>query len=146
MATATVKQKVAFREVVKGSTLTAAMRKANYSPSTAKRTNKLTNTKGWQELMDTFISDEKLAKVHNEGLRATNPFNKIVGRDSKGAPTYEMVKVADYSTRHKYLESGYKIKGRHAKEAEGARILIVNITDKAATKYGINPSSGNGDK
>lgn len=96
--------------------------------------------------MDTFISDEKLAKVHNEGLRATTSFNKIAGRDEDGRPEYEMVKVADYATRHRYLESGYKIKGRHAKESEGARILIVNITGNAASKYGIDAKPGDSSK
>ncbi len=134
---ATVKQKVAFKEVVNGSTLTAAMKKAKYSPKSAKRTNKLTATKGWGELVEDFISDKKLAKVHGEGLSATTYFNEIVGRDSKGAPEYNLKQIPDFSVRHKYLESGYKLKGRYA-ERTGDRTLVVIIAGQSSQRYGVN--------
>lgn len=139
---ATVKQKIAVKQVLKGIPITRAMKMAGYAETTSNTTSKLTASKGWAELVDRYISDESLAKVHRQGLGATSPFNKIVGRDSKGAPEYALIKVPDYSTRHRYLESGYKLRGRYVKESEGTKILIVNITDRAATKYGINESTG----
>jgi len=143
---ATVRQQKAVANVVEnGGNVSKAMIKAGYSKKTAKNPQKLTESVAWAELMDAHIGDAKLAKVHREGLGATSPFQKIVGRDSKGAPEYELVSVPDYSTRHKYLESGYKLRGRYVKESEGTKILIVNITGVAAKKYGINASPGTSD-
>ncbi len=53
------------------------------------------------------IKDEDLVKVHKEGLEAIN-------KDG-----------IDYSTRHKYLDTAYKLKGSYA--AEKSQILNVNI-------------------
>lgn len=67
---ATITQKKAFKAVVGGSSLTSAMKQAGYSDSTAQRTNKLTATKGWQELMDTYLPDEELAAKHRAFLNS----------------------------------------------------------------------------
>ena len=97
----TIKQKTAYKEVVKGSTITNAMQVAGYSKETSKRTNKLTNTKGFKELIDKHLSDSKLAKVHSEGLKATKLHN--TGK--------ETIETKDFAVRHKYLETAYKLKG-----------------------------------
>jgi len=109
---ATIKQKRAFQKVVKGSSLTQAMKDVGYSASTAKRTNKLTNTDGWRELMDKFISDKELMRVHKEGLSAGK---KIFKNNNETGEVEEVGYEADYSTRHKYLETAYKIKDRMPK-------------------------------
>lgn len=125
---ATIKQKIAFREVLKGSTITKAMVKAKYSKSTSTTTGKLTNTKGWKELMDKFISDEKLARVHNEGLSATKYESVLIGKGES-----EIQEVPDFAVRHKYLESGYKIKGK-MKDPETSlppqTVIIVNYGNR----------------
>lgn len=131
---ATIKQKKAFKEVVNGSTITKAMKEAGYSIESSKRTNKVTATKGWQELMDKFIPDKDLAKVHKEGLSATTFYSEGIG---KGETV--LVEKPDFSVRHKYLESGYKIKGKHLNESEGNKTLIINITGETASRYGILP-------
>ncbi len=91
---ATIRQKRAFQKVVKGSSLTQAMKDVGYSETTSKRTNKLTNTLGWKELLNKHISDDKLTKVLEDGLEATE----------KDLP--------DYAVRHKYLETGLKLKDK----------------------------------
>ena len=109
---ATIKQKKAFKEVVNGSTLTKAMKVAGYSEETAKRTNKLTATGGWQELMDKHLPDSELAKVHKEGLHAYKVDRvtlKIGGEEE-----LSMSNDPDFQTRHKYLDSAYKLKGMYA--------------------------------
>ena len=108
----TIKQKTAYKEVVKGSTIVSAMKVAGYSEKTSKRTNKLTNTKGFKELIDKHLSDSKLAKVHDEGLKATKLHN--VGNKT--------IETEDYATRHKYLETGYKIKGQLAPQEQTTNI------------------------
>lgn len=138
----TTKQKIAFKEVLNGSTITKAMKKAGYSPTTASTTGKLTNTKGWEELMELHLPDKLLAKKHREGLNATKKEPQIIDRDLKGAPVYEYVSEVDFSTRHKYLDSAYKLKGRYATSDINVsnKTLVINISKEAALKYDITPS------
>ena len=63
------------------------------------------------KLLDKMLSDKLLTKVHKEGLEATKTERKMVGFGEGGAE-YEDVKVADFGIRHKYLETGYKIKDK----------------------------------
>lgn len=141
---ATIKQKLAFKKVVKGSTITQAMKEVNYAPSTASRTNKLTRTKGWQELIEKHISEAALTKVHAEGLKATKRqgVGGMVLNTEKGEFGHSEIEVPDYAVRHKYLETGYKIRGR-LKEAEGDtnKILIINVTQSASSRYGTDSST-----
>ena len=129
---ATVKQKLAFKKVLKGAPISKAMESVGYAPSTSKTTGKLTNSDGWQELCNNLISDEKLAKVHAEGLAATTFFSEGMGQG-----VTELVEKPDFSVRHKYLESGYKLKGRY-QEKPGNNTLVVVISGQAANRYG-NP-------
>lgn len=46
--------------------VSAAMREAGYSPASARNPHKLTGSKTWAQLMDEFISDEQMAKLHGE--------------------------------------------------------------------------------
>lgn len=112
---ATIKVREAFKKVVKGSSLTSAMKDVGYSVETSKRTNKLTNTKGWKELLDKSISDKKLIKVLDEGLSA----GKMVNEELE----------ADYAVRHKYLETGLKLKSRFPKEDSPIFPIQINFND-----------------
>ncbi len=59
------------------------------------------------------IPDELLAKVHLEGLQATTgPLDQ-----------------PDYNVRHKYMDSGYKLKGEYAPEKHDVKVLDVTPTD-----------------
>lgn len=126
---ATVKQRLAFKKVLKGVPVMQAMREVGYSPSTAATSTKLTGSDAWHELMDKHISDAALAKVHKEGLRATSV---------RFTPEGELIRVEDYATRHKYLESGYKIKGRMENPTEANKTLIVIIAGQSANRYGVS--------
>lgn len=112
----TIKQKKAFKEVLKGSTLTKAMTTAGYADTTASTTGKLTSTEGWKELMEKHLPDSELARVHKEGLNASD---KII-RDGE-----VILEKPDYAVRHKYLDSAYKLKGSYAPEKTQA--LNLNI-------------------
>lgn len=135
----TVRQKRAFKEVVKGSSLTGAMKSVGYSLETAKRTNKLTKTKGWKELMDSYLPDKDLAKAHKEGLRATKRSGvggmKIgIGKNGKVEDFgHTDIEEPDYAVRHKYLETAYKIKNKFPKEGIGVAVQV-NI-GKAREQY-----------
>jgi len=157
---ATVKQKVAFKEVVNGSTLTKAMKVAGYSVETSKRTNKLTATKGWEELMQTFIPDEELAKKHHEQLNSsklTKLYFDIDDDEETIADVCEKlgvellyikenkdktgktanVKAADFFFRDLALDKAYKVKGRYNEPEGGNKTLIINITGETASRYGL---------
>jgi hypothetical protein len=108
---ATIKQKKAFQEVVNGSTITAAMVKAGYSKTTAKRTNKVTRTKGWQELMQDYLPDELLGEKHRELL--TVP---IKVKTRKRGELIDSIEMVDSFAISKGLEMAYKLKGKYAPE------------------------------
>ena len=96
---ATIKQKKAAENLVgNGGNVTQAMIDAGYSSNTANTPQKLTESKAWEELKEKFIPDKDLAKVHKEGLKASR--KTLMGEEP------------DYTVRHKYLETGYKIKGK----------------------------------
>lgn len=76
------------------------------------------------------IPDELLVRVHLEGLEATKII--VLGKESITEP--------DHNTRHKYLESGYKIKNIIKPDAQGNKTLIINITGESAKRYGLIPT------
>ena len=117
----TLKQKKAFKEIVENrrTSVSAVMRDVGYSPNTAVQPHQLTESKGWKELMAQHFPDEKLAKVHAEGLEA------VTGDE-----------IPDYRTRHLYLDTAYKLKGAYApdKSASTGNTFIQILL--AATKDG----------
>lgn len=107
---ATLKQKKAAAITLEnGGVVSSAMLEAGYSPAMAKNPQKLTESKGWQELLKDYLPDKTLIEVHQEGLLAT----KIVT-----SPTEPDSEVPDFPTRHKYLETAYKLKRYLGPEAQ----------------------------
>jgi len=127
----TIRQKQAFDKITESHgamSVGEAMLQAGYDEDTAKKPKNLTESKGWQELMQTYLPDEKLAKVHREGLEATTKKPHLIDRDDKGRPVYEYVEEDDYATRHRYLDSAYKLKGSYAPDKSINLNANVNIT------------------
>ena len=95
----TIKQKKAFDKIVENhGNISKSMREVGYSEATAKNPKNLTKSKGWQEFLDKRIKDEKLVDVLDEGLKAT--------RET----------LPDYAVRHRYLETGLKLKSKFPSE------------------------------
>lgn len=111
---ATEKQKRALDILAEnGGNVSKAMEEAGYSPATAKTPQKLTTSKGWLELLDKSIPDKKLLKVLDEGLEA----GKTIFKNNNSTGEIEEVGFeADYAVRHKYLETGLKLKSKMPKE------------------------------
>lgn len=133
---ATVKQKLAFKKVVDGSTLTKAMKDVGYAESTSLRTNKLTRTQGWQELVEHYIPDKLITKRHNEQLNSSK-LTKLyfdiddeddviedvckklgvellfikVNKDNTGKTVN--VKSPDFFFRDLAIDKAYKVKGKY---------------------------------
>jgi len=104
---------------------------AGYSPSAVKRTNKLTETDGWHELMAKHLPDSALAKKHRELLNKRE-YITIDGDSEDIGPETQAVSKA--------LDMAYKLKGRYSDESrEGNKTLIINISGQSAKRYGLNP-------
>ena len=131
---ATLKIKRAVKEIgVNGGNISKAMRTVGYAPSTAARTDKLTRRKGFKELLEKELPDGALLKVHKEGLRA----DKKVFKNNNESGEIELVsEEPDYAVRHKYLETGYKVKGKLSDPEGGNKTLIVVISGESAKRYG----------
>ncbi len=116
----TIRQKRLARIVDKGSTKTEkeAMLQAGYSPNTAIKPSQVKKSKGWKDLLEKYLPDNDLLKVHKEGLKATKIHGSMTEPDRI---------VPDYPTRHKYMESGYKVKGKlvDPKDSEEKSITII---------------------
>jgi hypothetical protein len=134
---ATIRQRKAFKEVVRGSTIKDAMIKAKYSLTTANRTNKLTRTKGWQELLDKNLSDEKITAIHNKLLNKRESF--IVSDGAKEGSHVEFTEQP-HSDAAKAIDMAYKLKKKYESEAINNNIVIVNVSSEGASKYALNPS------
>ncbi len=86
----------------------AAMRKAGYSASHAKNPHDLTRTRTWQELMDEYLPENKIASVLAEQLQATNLY--ILNGKVKEKP--------DNQARLKAVDIGLKLRGSYKNEEQ----------------------------
>ena len=100
---ALVRQKLAFQKVLKGKSIKQAMLEVGYAPSTAVTTTKLTASKGWEELVNKYLPENLLLKKAKAGLDATK---------TRFTPEGERFIEDDYSTQHKFVETGLKLRGR----------------------------------
>lgn len=115
---ATVKQKRAIRNLVEnGGIVSRAMIDAGYSPQTAKVPQKLTESKAFKSIAEQ-IPDDLLVKVHLEGLNA---------KQFKHSPEGELLQLDDFATRHKYLDSAYKIK--KVMDSDNTKVAIMIAFD-----------------
>ena len=80
-----VKAKKAFDIMVEnGGVVSTAMIEAGYSPATAKTPQKLTESKGWQELMAEYLPDVDVAKRHQELMNSTTIDHMVFPLGPKG--------------------------------------------------------------
>lgn len=109
-----------------------AMLKAGYSPAMASNPHRLTKGKNFQALLKKHLPDSLLAKVHAEGLGAFKFETQLTGKGES-----EIVKVPDFSTRHKYLDTGYKVKKLYPTDEDTPKnqVLIINIAGESASRY-----------
>lgn len=122
---ATLKQRKLAKEVLESKgdiSISKAMLKAGYPPTTAKNPQQVTKSKGFKELLDQMgVTDEKLAKVLNEGLEANKTV--VMGKESNEA----FVDIQpDHPTRHKFLETGLRLRGYAKDEVPNFNINFIN--------------------
>jgi hypothetical protein len=104
-----------------GGIMGKAILDAGYSKTVAKSPTKLTKGKGWQKLISTQLKDTKLMTVLNEGLKAGK---RIFKNNNETGEIEDLGVEPDYATRHKYLETGLKLKGYYPKEGNQTNVQI----------------------
>lgn len=130
---ATMKQKLAYKKVVEnGGNISKAMKDAGFSPATAKTPQKLTESKGWKELMAKYLPDELLAKKH---LALLNK-KEIITKNNNATKEIEIVPTGeiDATAVSKGLDMAYKLKGSYAAEKQDVKISGVALKDLFAKR------------
>lgn len=151
--------------------VSAAMREAGYSNITAATPKKLTGSKSWAELMEEYLPDDDLAKVH-QGLLTANTLGHMVfpvGMEddqikellnSVGC-TPRKVRHGDQATHVWYwapdtaarkgaLELAYKLKGRLKEKVEHTgkdgqaltQLVVIRAADQKKTEQPKQPGEG----
>ena|SRR3990167_8626308 len=136
----TIKQKIVAKDLSEniGKPIGRAMLDAGYAPITAKTPKRLTESKGWEKLMENYLPDKDFVTIHKGGLHAT----KI-----HSSPTEPDKEVPDWGNRHKYLETGYRLKRRlQDSNIVGQQTNILVLPSELLDKYGITPDTKNSSK
>lgn len=116
--------------VENGGNASQAMLKAGYSAALASNPQKLTRSETFQALMDKVgVTDDRLAEVLNDGLRASKTVIIGSGEDAFAD------QVDDHAVRHKFLETGLRLKGLGRSEAAGVNIQFNNIVSEQRQRY-----------
>lgn len=98
--------------------ISKAMKEVGYSPATAKNPKNLTESKGWNELMDKYLPDDEVLAEHQKGLHATKPIGALVmvkqedGKEIVYKDNEGVIEVDDTPTRLKAVELAYKVKNK----------------------------------
>ena len=113
---ATIKQRKTAEDLLEnvGKPIGKAMLDNGYSKSTSENPDHLTKSKGWNELMDKYLSDDFLAEKHKELLNkkeVKTKFDHETG-EFEAIPTGEL----DVQAVSKGLDMAYKLKGKYAPE------------------------------
>lgn len=112
--------------------LSLAMREAGYPKTTAKNPQTLARSKTWQELMDKYIPEKTLMKVAKEGLKA----NSV-----RFSPEGELLEFPDHTNRHRFFETGLKLRGKLKDDGEVSKTNILIISGESAQRYGVTATT-----
>ena len=124
---ATEKQKLAIKKVMENNgNVSKSMREVGYSENYSKNPQSLTRSKGWEELVEKYLPDKDLVKVHKEGLNAGK---KVFKNNNATGEIDEVDFEPDFAVRHKYLDTAYKIKGKMVEKHDlNVEVSGVDIT------------------
>jgi len=133
----TAKQKLVAQKVAKGASVSSAMREVGYSKMTCQHPSKVTRSKGFQELLEKYLPEDKLLLEHTKLLSqkqlnyfifnkdmqdeeivehlAANGFDTVTIRPSdKGKMAF--YSIDDANAKKSALDMAYKLKGSYAVE------------------------------
>ncbi|MFM9793314.1 hypothetical protein [Streptomyces turgidiscabies] len=138
---ATPRQEKAAQAFVEdgGKSASAAMRKAGFSDAYAKNPKKLTSTPTWEELLNKYLPDKKLAEVHKKILNAQKLEHMVFPLGMEEADIKKLLNsvgckpkkikhgeqaihvwywAPDSKAQAKGVELGYKVKGKLTQKVE----------------------------
>src|SRR6185312_4486113 len=130
----TLKQKLAVEKMVEnGGNKSKAMLEAGYSPATAKTPQKLTESKGFELLLQDYrnellakgINGKKMAQKMDEWLEAKKVISAHNAKDAN-AETDDFIEVPDYQTQLKAGEMLREDLGIKSSSGPGVAIQINN--------------------
>lgn len=132
----TIKQKEAFKAILENhGNISQGMIKVGYKPTTAKTPKNLTDSDGWKELMDEYLSDESIAEKHKQLLEASGIGHMVFPLKVTDEDIIELLAEAncivkrlmhsetqthvwyfapDNNARKAALDMAYKLKGKYA--------------------------------
>ena len=132
-----IRERKFVKSIIEGKSAAQAMRDAGYSERMAKScaSEKLVKTSETiQQLMEKKgLTDDYLLQGLLEGTKATKNISCIViapngeGQKDANSMTRDFVEVADFPTRHKYLETGFKLKGHLRDKLDISGDIIVEV-------------------
>lgn len=151
-----IKQKKALDILVgNGGNITQAMLEAGYSVATANTPQKLTDSKGWQELMAEHLSDDAVTQRHKELLNSTTLDHQVFAlgpKDEKDKLSYieadkakalkdgkeyrEIEYVTDEDIRQMFEDINCKV--RRIVHRETARDVYFWVADNRSRKDAID--------
>lgn len=109
------------------------LKEAGYSDSMSEKPKQIIQSKGFQDILEEAgITDDILAETLNDGLRAVTfvKTEKVVGIGKSRIKTEDVILVPDINTRHKYLETGLRLKGYGKQAGE----ININFNNHAQTQ------------
>lgn len=112
----TMKQKLASKKILENPhrPISEVMEEVGYAHNTAIHPKDLTESNGWKQLMDKYLPDDELLKVHKRGLNAR------LGRKP------------NYHVQYQYLDLGYKVKGKYL---DPATLIQINNTQEMGVMF-----------
>jgi len=132
-----IRERKFVKSIIEGKSAAQAMRDAGYSERMAKScaSEKLVKTSETiQQLMEKKgLTDDYLLQGLLEGTKATKNISCIViapngeGQKDANSTTRDFVEVDDFPTRHKYLETGFKLKGHLRDKLDISGDIIVEV-------------------
>ena len=133
-----------------GGNMHKSMLAAGYSEAMANNPQKLTRSRGWQELIDKFIGEDRLIKIHKQMLDSVKlmnlPFDpdmddydirkvisKVKGAKFVMTSNNHKVKICSYTmpdgrTQLSALDMAYKIRGKYQVDNEEQKINVAMET------------------
>ena len=140
MKNPTIKQAMAIKKIVENRGKTSigrAMRESGYANKTAKNPKNLTESKTWEDLMEKYLPDKELAKVHYGLLKSMRIEHMVFPTNIKDEEIDELLKSVNCQVRkiqhgdmaihcwfwspndkarNDALDKAYKLKGKYVSD------------------------------
>lgn len=149
---ATQKQLKAAEKIVENhGNVSRGMLAAGYSEATAKNPKNLTQSKGFNSIVEEMqhelggidVTPKRLARVIKQGLAAKQPYTIVTIEKTAGEKPVvkkKTVEKADHKVRHQFLDTALKIMGAYPQEDKSPTTLILAQFKAMSAEYMEEPN------